>query len=132
MLSKILTTKWSDKLYEKFTEWIVQFEGYIINDIDVELAIGVLEVLVDISTSLESQIKDSINNKLNKAVVNSMCQDLLRIKDKIIRWINYIETFPINDLQVASRFKWCQIIKEKAETKSWTENHPVKHKLQKL
>lgn len=132
LLSKILTTKWSDKLYEKFTEWIVQFEGYIINDIDVELAIGVLEVLVDISTSLESQIKDSINNKLNKAVVNSMCQDLLRIKDKIIRWINYIETFPINDLQVASRFKWCQIIKEKAETKSWTENHPVKHKLQKL
>ena len=70
-------------MYEKFTEWIVQFEGYIINDIDVELAIGVLEVLVDISTSLESQIKDSINNKLNKAVVNSMCQDLLRIRIRL-------------------------------------------------
>ena len=53
LLSKILTTKWSDKLYEKFTEWIVQFEGYIIND-----------------KFRVSQIKDSINNKLNKAVVN--------------------------------------------------------------
>lgn len=132
LLSKILTTKWSDKLYEKFAEWIVQFEGYMIDAIDVELAIGILEVLVDISISLELQIKDSINNKFNKAVVNSLCQDLLRIKDKIIRWTNHIETFTINDLQIVSRFKWCQIIKEKAETKSWTENHPVKQKLQKL
>ena len=132
LLTKITTTKWDDKLYSKFSEWIIQFEGYLYRTVGIQLAVGILEVLIDASINLELHIKDLVQGKFNKAHVNGLCQDLLRLNDKIKRWVSYIEDLPSEDKDIESRFKWCQIIKEKSETESWNENVSLKFKLEKL
>ncbi|RCK57502.1 Histone transcription regulator 3 [Candida viswanathii] len=132
LLTKITTTKWDEKLYSKFTEWIIQFEGYLYKAVEMQLAVAVLEVLVDASISLELHIKETIQGKFNKAVVNGLCQDLLRLNDKIKRWVSYIEDLPATDDNLVSRFKWCLIIKEKSETESWNENVSLRYKLENL
>ncbi|KAL6453165.1 HIR3 Histone transcription regulator 3 [Candida maltosa Xu316] len=133
LISKIMSTKWEGKLYSKFTEWVVQFENYLYKKVDVETAVGVLEVLIDESISLELNIKDYIETKFNKAVVNGMCQDLLRLNDKIKRWVSFVQDLPINDdKDLLFRFHWCQIIKEKSQTESWSENYSLRQKFENL
>ncbi|KAI3402854.2 HIR3 [Candida oxycetoniae] len=140
-----LNSKWGDSLIIKMSEWVFQFEGYLFNSIsksysNLTLAVGVLEILVDNLINLQVQVKNSIDSKrVNKTIVNGLCQDLIKLEDKISKWLQFLqEAFVCNKVEsyerwiLFARFKWCQILKQKAQTVAWNEDCIIKSSLEEV
>ncbi|KAG7661245.1 HIR3 [[Candida] subhashii] len=145
----IIESEWDAKLYNKVKDWVVEFEIYIYDLLntrkpsigDLKLAVSLFEVLVDCSISLELHIKDLIKtkSKFNKAIINSLSQDLLKLNDKINRWSIRIDDH-FHDLGthdeigfvLECRFRWGKIIKEKYQTASWNEDQVIRGMLEQL
>jgi len=141
----ILEYKWNLSMLSKFSEWVLQFEGFLVQNIgelleDAKAAVGVFELLVDQSISLESHIRRSINSKkFNKAVTNGMCLELIKFNDKINKWIRIISTNLSPDKQadkdwasITARFMWCKLLKQKSQTVSWDTNKSIQASLEEL
>ena len=141
----IIGYKWSQSLISKFNEWILQFQNCLMDSLgdlieDAQIAVGVLEALVDQSISLESQIRRSINSKrFNKAVTNGLCLDLIKYNDKITKWLQFATTMLSSvagsekDLVVVkARLKWCRVLKLKSQTVAWGTNKSTQACLQDL
>ncbi|CAK9439003.1 uncharacterized protein LODBEIA_P32270 [Lodderomyces beijingensis] len=145
-----LCSKWTTEMYSKAAAWIHQIDHFLLQSLqgtidDMAFAVSVCEVLVDDSINMRSQIKDLLSlKKINKAAVNAMCQDLLRLNDKIQRWLNFVTeglastTAREKDddseswFHLYTRFSWCKIVLLKSQTTSWNEDRIVKASLQEL
>ncbi|KAI5968926.1 HIR3 [Candida theae] len=141
----ILEFRWGQSMVSKFVEWIIQFEHYLFSSIgesleDARTAVGVLEILVDQSISLESQIRRSINSKrFNKAVTNGLCSELLKYNDKITKWssitnaaISSLDGSEHDKVFLRARLKWCNILKQKSQTAAGETNKVNKASLEDL
>ncbi|KAI5960936.1 HIR3 [Candida pseudojiufengensis] len=134
----ILNFKWDNELILIFNDWVLQLDNYLSKQyIPASTAMGILEILIDNSITLEHQVKDSVNSKkLNKAVVNVMCQDLMKINEKILKWTGIVENL-INENEeneemifiLKSRFEWSKILKENSEAKSMDDNKSAQYSL---
>ncbi|KAI5969070.1 HIR3 [Candida margitis] len=143
--SLILENKWSQSLLTKFNEWVLQFEGYLIDGLgkslqDSGIAMAILELLVDQSISLESQIRQTVNSKkFNKAVTNGLCLELIKYNDKINKWMSIVNTMLFSNQGsekdrnvLKARYKWCRILIQKSQTVAWDENKTTQALLEEL
>ncbi|CAI5758328.1 unnamed protein product [Candida verbasci] len=132
LINSCLTSKWEENLYIKLKDWVLQFDNYIMPDL--ETAIGIFELLTDVSITLETQINDQISKKINRGIVNPLCQELLKVNDKLQKWSTAIEDIVYQnfDAKLLARFKWAQYNKEKASTTNWGDNSSLKYKLKEL
>lgn len=133
--TRIATTCWLTKLYERVREWVNHTENHLLQfwtlnglrEADHPLAIGIYEVFVDAYIGL----KDHITKRNLKVGLSPMMVDLVTYGDKLARWKRLLDTYPPQgDLLV--RYKWATMFKIKAQNTSWEDNQAVAVQFQEL
>ncbi|ODV80716.1 uncharacterized protein CANTADRAFT_20288 [Suhomyces tanzawaensis NRRL Y-17324] len=173
----ITDTLWNPKLYSQIREWIIQFDYSLLHCLKLEdqvslhealdnvaLCISIQEILVDNYISIKTQIsnillqsnKKGLNKPPSKSAMNNLSLELMKIKDKLNKWIEQYEDsmFVVNkliqeesDVEMATdgeisiqevyfvlscRFRWCQIQNEKAQNPDWAQSDHIMTKLNEL
>lgn len=161
----ITDTIWNPKLYDRIKEWTIQCESIILNHLKMEgcdalstsrmiddfsFSVAIYEILVDTYISIKDQINNmtSLNykrttHKPNKATLNNISLELVKIGDKLYRWTQHFEDlFEKIDLSCAMlnqdffthycRYKWSFIYKEKSQNTIWQEKEFIMSQLHEL
>lgn len=161
----IVDTVWSHKLYDKLKEWAIQCESILLNYLkvkgcdalilssildDLSFSVSIYEILVDTYISIKDQISNMTslsykrtNQKPNKATLNNISLELVKIGDKLNRWTQHFEDlFERIDLSLSMlnqeflnyycRYKWSLIHKEKSQNTIWQEKGFIMSQLHEL
>ncbi|KAK6459780.1 uncharacterized protein RJT20DRAFT_5335 [Scheffersomyces xylosifermentans] len=156
----IIGSLWSSKLFSRVKEWVLQFESMILSSLlhsdadeaskdNLSLAVSIHEILVDVLISTRNQICDNLSNvtkkstsKFNKAGINNMSVELVKLNDKITRWSAYIQDMfyhagdkTLDDqiyFNMSCRFKWSQIQKDKSQSSALAETTYIMESLESL
>lgn len=161
----ITDTIWNSKLYDRIREWTIQCESIILNHLrlegcdalgishmldDFSFSVAIYEILVDTYISIKDQINSmtSLNykrttHKPNKATLNNISLELVKIGDKLNRWTQHFEdlleridlSFAMMDQDFFTyycRYKWSFIHKEKSQNTIWQEKGFIMSQLHEL
>lgn len=161
----IVDSIWSHKLYNRLKEWTIQCESIILNHLkvkdcdplilndvlgDLSFSVSIYEILVDSYISIKDQISSMTslsykrtNQKPNRATLNNISLELVKIGDKLNRWTKHFEDlFERIDLSLAMlnqeflsyycRYKWSFIHKEKSQNTIWQEKGFIMSQLHEL